>query len=67
MNYQTERLLHAHQILQELKVSEILLAYSPTLAGTVPIGIDIPGSDLDIICEVYHLPGFQDRVVAKFS
>jgi diadenosine tetraphosphate (Ap4A) HIT family hydrolase len=67
MNYQTERLLHAHQILQELKVSEILLPYSPTLAGTVPIGIDIPGSDLDIICEVYDLPGFQDRVVAKFS
>lgn len=67
MHFRTERLLRAYQVLQELKVFEALRDYSPVLVGTIPLGIDVPGSDLDIICEVYDLPGFQERVVAAFG
>lgn len=64
---QKERLEQAHQILQDLGIFEILREYSPTLAGTVPLGIDIPGSDLDVICEVYDLQDFRDCVVTAFG
>lgn len=47
--------------------------YHPSVAGTFPIGIDIPGSDIDVLCEVHdpdvflrigiseygHLDGFE--------
>lgn len=29
-----------------------LALYHPSIAGTFPIGIDIPGSDIDVLCEV---------------
>lgn len=38
--------------LQTLDVMRTLMPYQPVLAGTIPIGIDVPGSDLDIICFV---------------
>ncbi|WP_080780026.1 DUF4269 domain-containing protein [Chryseobacterium phocaeense] len=42
----------AYEVLRKYRVFEKLSFYSPVLAGTIPIGIDIEGSDLDIICEV---------------
>ncbi len=42
----------AYRALQSLDLFNILRAYAPVLAGTIPLGIDIEGSDLDIICEV---------------
>ncbi|MEI7489511.1 MAG: DUF4269 domain-containing protein [Chryseobacterium sp.] len=42
----------AYEVLTQYKIFEKLSDYSPILAGTVPIEIDIEGSDLDIICEV---------------
>lgn len=40
----------AYQVLQTLGVLTDLQAYTPRLTGTIPIGIDLPSSDLDIIC-----------------
>ncbi|RZL16419.1 MAG: DUF4269 domain-containing protein [Hymenobacter sp.] len=67
----------ACQVLQALEVKRRLAAYEPVLTGTVPLDIDVPGSDLDIICAVPlaaqpafaqllrahygHLPGFSLR------
>jgi len=47
-----ERQQYAFEILKKYEIFENLDAYSPVLAGTIPIEIDIEGSDLDIICEV---------------
>ncbi|MGG5208333.1 DUF4269 domain-containing protein [Chryseobacterium sp. MIQD13] len=47
-----ERQKRAYEVLKKYKVFEKLKPYSPVLAGTIPIEIDIESSDLDIICEV---------------
>ncbi|WP_223605879.1 DUF4269 domain-containing protein [Chryseobacterium sp. OSA05B] len=47
-----ERQKRAYDVLKKYKVFEKLKPYSPVLAGTIPIEIDIESSDLDIICEV---------------
>lgn len=58
LNRGTERQRKAFKCLSSLNIFVDLSSYSPLLAGTIPIDIDIEGSDLDIICEVYDLPHF---------
>ncbi|WP_070105460.1 DUF4269 domain-containing protein [Symbiobacterium thermophilum] len=69
----------AYAALQELRIMEVLAPYDPVLAGTFPLDLNVPGSDLDIICEVHdgeafgrtlteaygHLPGFAVRSAVK--
>ncbi|ANF49621.1 hypothetical protein A0O34_03245 [Chryseobacterium glaciei] len=47
-----------YEVLTKYRIFEKLSNYSPILAGTIPIEIDIEGSDLDIICEVKNEAGF---------
>lgn len=47
-----EKQKRAYELLTKHKLFEKLEFYSPILAGTIPIEIDIEESDLDIICEV---------------
>ena len=42
----------ADLLLAELGIGAILEEYEPTLCGTIPLGVDLPESDLDIICYV---------------
>jgi hypothetical protein len=42
----------AYQALEALRVFPLLRAFDPVLAGTIPLDVDIPGSDLDIVCYV---------------
>lgn len=40
------------EILHDTQILKLLYMYHPIVIGTIPIDIDIPGSDIDIACEV---------------
>ncbi len=42
----------AYATLEASSLWPLLSEFDPVLAGTVPLGIDIAGSDLDVLCEV---------------
>ena len=46
-----DRQRKVYKFLIESEILEILKEYTPILTGTIPICIDLPDSDLDIICE----------------
>lgn len=56
----TEKQKEAYKTIQELNILNTLQKYNPILVGTIPIEIDLPESDLDIICEVYDFDKFKD-------
>lgn len=57
-----EKQVKAYRAIRNLGIMDSLSKYNPTLCGTLPIGIDITGSDLDIIMEVYDLKRFEKKV-----
>lgn len=62
-----ERQKRAYEVLVKHKIFEKLSDYSPLLAGTIPIEIDIEGSDLDIICEVKDSAEFEKFLIQVFE
>lgn len=63
----TEAQQKVWEVWEFLRITEHLHAYSPTLAGTYPLGIEVPGSDLDILCEVYDLNKFERLIQSVFG
>jgi uncharacterized protein len=57
----------AYALLKRLQLMDKLAEFDPLLVGTVPIDIDVPGSDLDIICEVRDAQRFLGAVKQLFS
>jgi len=53
--------LHRSGLLERLAV------YHPSIAGTFPIGIDIPGSDMDVLCEVYDHEEFLRICASRYG
>jgi len=49
-----------------LLLFENLRAFNPLLAGTIPLGIDLPDSDLDIICHCSNHKEFIKTVEAFY-
>lgn len=49
-----------------LRIFEILQPYNPMLTGTIPIEIDLPESDLDIICECENHEEFSKLISNHF-
>lgn len=47
-------------------ILEKLSPYQPVLIGTFPIGIEVPGSDVDIACEVYNFSQFKEHLLRNF-
>lgn len=57
----------AYQELHELEIFEKLKKYDPILAGTIPIEIDLPESDLDIICSCENHTEFSKLLTELFG
>ena len=57
----------SYKILKDLQIMEDLREYNPLLTGTIPIGIDIEGSDLDIICEVKDFDDFEGSMKKRYG
>ncbi len=56
-----------YQLLIQSRIMDILKEFTPVLAGTIPINIDIPGSDLDIICCWDNKEGFKNTLMENFQ
>lgn len=56
-----------HALLARHRVMEKLESFGPMLVGTVPIGINVEGSDLDIICCVNDFDEFRQTVEEAFG
>ena len=63
----TPRQQAAYRALCDLAVVDRLRQYGPVLVGTIPLHIDIPTSDLDIICEMHDPDQFAAYVEAAFG
>lgn len=63
----TIRQQQAYRALASLGLLETLAGFDPILVGTVPIDLDLPQSDLDIICEVYDLSDFEQVLRAHYA
>jgi hypothetical protein len=61
-----EKQKRAFEVLTKNGLFEKLKYYSPILAGTIPIEIDVEGSDLDIICEVKNEIYFMEFLKQNF-
>ncbi len=57
----------AYKSLTQLGIFQLLRKYDPILVGTIPIDIDIPESDLDIICHIQDIPSFKNHLNELFQ
>ena len=57
----------AYHALEALRVFALLRAFDPVLAGTIPLDIDIPGSDLDIVCCATDVEAFAQHLHTTFG
>lgn len=67
LKFGNERQKIAFKEINKYKIFEILEAYNPILTGTIPIGIDFPESDLDIICQCENHSEFKEFLSSQFS
>lgn len=56
-----------YEVLKYTAVLQLLSAYDPVLAGTIPIAVDIPGSDLDILCSFKEKEVFKQHMISLFG
>jgi hypothetical protein len=55
------------QAIDRLGILAVLRDHDPHVAGTLPLGIDIPGSDIDILCHAPDADAFARLVWAAFG
>lgn len=63
----TNRQKQAYKTLKSLRIFENLKRYNPLLTGTLPIDIDLPESDLDIICQCKDHSEFARKLSDLFA
>lgn len=62
-----KRQRESYCVITQLQIFELLKNYTPFLAGTIPINIDVPDSDLDILCCACNFTELDNVVTANFS
>ncbi|MGJ8551296.1 MULTISPECIES: DUF4269 domain-containing protein [Winogradskyella] len=67
LEFGNERQKLAFSEIKKYQILEKLKKYDPILTGTIPIGIDLPESDLDIICECQNHSEFITYLSEHFS
>jgi hypothetical protein len=67
LNRGSERQRDAFRVLIELDLFSVLAEFDPVLAGTFPLGIEIPTSDLDVLCYAEDLETFAEVVTAAYG
>jgi hypothetical protein len=55
------------EALRRLSLIERLAEYDPHVAGTPPLGIDLPTSDIDVLCHAPDATRFAEDVHAAFG
>lgn len=63
----SSRQRRAHAALVDLGILRDLSAFEATLVGTIPISIDVPESDLDIVCRAPDLAGFAAELTRLYG
>ncbi|WP_206601521.1 DUF4269 domain-containing protein [Bradyrhizobium brasilense] len=48
-------------------VMELLKPFDPRIVGTLPLGLAVPGSDIDIVCHASDPNAFADIVWAHYQ
>lgn len=56
-----------YAVLTEMSIMDKLREFDPILVGTIPIGIDLPDSDLDIICCVSDFKVFREVITERLG
>lgn len=54
-------------ILRTLRLLEVLTPFDPRVIGTIPLGVCLPQSDVDIACEAHDLAAFIRHVTETFG
>lgn len=58
---------YCYKTLISLNILNDLSAYEPVLVGTIPIGLNIEGSDADIACCSDELDAFKEFIILKYG
>lgn len=70
LDYLTKGNSRQQLVFKQIKLKrlwDVLSDYNPVLAGTIPLGIDTPESDLDILCQVADFDRFIAFAKEAFS
>lgn len=63
----SSKMKNVYNLVQKHRIMEHLSEFNPIIIGTIPIGIDIENSDIDIACEVDDYDYFIKVVSERFS
>ncbi|WP_394370141.1 DUF4269 domain-containing protein [Sphingobacterium multivorum] len=57
----------AYRLLTDYQITTLLDAYDPIVVGTIPIQLDVGGSDIDIILCVNDFDALEEMLSLNFS
>jgi hypothetical protein len=67
LKHGNEKQIRVYEVLNRYCILNALLAFDPIIVGTIPIGIDIDSSDIDIICHFTNEKLFSERLTSSFN